>query len=174
VPRSNLRSKTQNFPPRERRLVHGERQIASSTNKGHGRLETRVLISSTGLNSFLDWPFIAQAFKLTRTRELHGQPHTEEFYGITSLRRDQATAKDLLRLTRVHWGIENSVFYVRDVAMGEDHCRVRTGTAPHVLSSIRNAALNLLRRNACTNIAAALRRFCAHPLEALALLRGEN
>jgi hypothetical protein len=133
-----------------------------------------VLISSTGLNSFLDWPFIAQAFKLTRTRALKGKLSTDDFYGITSLRRDQASAKDLLHLTREHWGIENSVFYVRDMAMGEDHCRVRTGTAPHVLSYLRNAALNLLRRAACTNIAAALRRFSAHPCEALALLRGEN
>lgn len=154
--------------------MHGERQSASSSNKGHGRSEKRVLISSTALNSFLDWPYVAQAFKLTRTRIVHGRQHTENFYGITSLRRDQATAGDLLRLTREHWGIENRVFYVRDVSLGEDHCRVRTGTAPHVLSYMRNAALNLLRSRACTNVAAALRRFCAHPAEALALLKGEN
>jgi hypothetical protein len=155
-------------------LVHAERQIASRTNKGHGRVEKRVLISSTGLNSFLEWPFVAQAFKLTRTRTLHGHTSTDVFYGITSLRRDQATAADLLRLTRDHWRIENSVFYVRDVCLGEDHCRVRTGTAPHILSYIRNALLNLLRRKTCANIAAALRRCCAKPLEALALLKGEN
>lgn len=155
-------------------MLYAERQSASSTNKGHGRTEKRVLISSTGLNSFLEWPFIAQAFKLTRTRTIHGQTHSEDFYGITSLRREQANAGDLLRLTRNHWGIENSVFYIRDVSMGEDHCRVRTGTAPHILAYMRNAALNLLRRAACTNVAAALRRFCAHPREALALLKGEN
>jgi predicted transposase YbfD/YdcC len=148
--------------------------MASSTNKGHGRVEKRVLISSTGLNSFLEWPHVAQAFKLTRTRTLHGHTTVNEFYGITSLRRDQANAADLLRLTRDHWQIENGVFYVRDVCMGEDHCRVRTGTAPHILSYIRNAALNLLRKASCANIAATLRRFCARPAEALSLLKGEN
>lgn len=130
-----------------------------------------MLLSSTGLNSFLEWPFVAQAFKLTRTRRIRKQTTVETVYGITSLRRDQAHARDLLRLVRGHWGIENSVFHVRDVTLGEDQCRVRTGTAPHILASLRNAALNLLRRAACTNVAAKLRRYCAHPREALALLK---
>lgn len=74
-------------------------------------------------------------------------------------------------MVRGHWGIENSVFYVRDVTLGEDHCRVRTGTAPHILSGMRNTVLNLLHRIEGINIAAALRRHAAHPLEALKLLR---
>ena len=95
-------------------------------------------------------------------------------YGITSLRRDQANASELLKLVRSHWGIENSLFYVRDVCLGEDHCRVRTGTAPHILSTLRNAMLNLLRSAGSTNIAADLRRHAAVPLEALNLLKRQN
>lgn len=162
---------TSNFPPRERRLIHGERQTATKDDKGHGRRERRTLISSTGLNSFLEWPFVAQAFKLTRCRTRHGETTSETVYGITSLRRDQADAGDLLRLVRSHWGIENTVFYVRDVTLGEDQCRVRTGTAPHILSGIRNIVLNLLHRIEGINIAARLRRHAAHPLEALRLLK---
>ncbi len=148
-----------------------ERQSASTCGKGHGRRERRTLLSSTGLNSFLEWPFVAQAFKLTRRRTYRGETKSEIHYGITSLRRDQADARALLRMVRGHWGIENTIFHVRDVTFGEDQCRVRTGTAPHILSAIRNGLLNLLHRTDGINIAATLRRHAAHPQEALKLLR---
>lgn len=77
-----------------------------------------------------------------------------------------------MSMIRNHWGIENSVFHVRDVTLGEDQCRVRTGNAPHILSGIRNIILNLLHRIDGVNIAAKLRRHAAHPLEALKLLTG--
>jgi hypothetical protein len=114
---------------------------------------------------------MAQAYKLVRERTLRGKTTTETVYGITSLPPDRADAKTLLRLTRQHWGIENRVFYVRDVTFGEDHCRVRTGAGPMILSTLRNLALNLLNRHAVQNKAAALRRHAAHPYEALALIQ---
>jgi len=88
-----------------------------------------------------------------------GQRRTsrETAYGISSLSRQQANAERLLQLNRGHWTIENSVFYVRDEAFGEDRCRVRRGSAPQVLAALRNAALNLLRRAGSTNISASLR-----------------
>jgi hypothetical protein len=96
----------------------------------------------------------------------------------------------LLRLTREHRGIENRVFHVRDVTDGEDPCRVRTGAAPMILSTLRNVTLNLLRWNNVRNVAAALRRRIAPAdipadrraaqermrscLEALALIRPDG
>lgn len=117
---------------------------------------------------------MAQAFRLVRQRTLHGKTTTETVYGITSLPPHRADADSLLRLTRQHWGIENRVFYVRDVTFGEDHCRVRTGSAPMILSTLRNLALNLLTRYAVPNKAAALRRHAARPHEALALIRKKD
>jgi predicted transposase YbfD/YdcC len=155
-------------------LNTAERQIATTCNKAHGRQERRTLLSSTGLNSFLEWPFVAQAFKLTRRRTFRGETKSQTVYGITSLRRDQADAQALLRMVRDHWGIENTIFHVRDVTLGEDQCRVRTGAAPHILSTIRNSLLNLLRGTKRINIAAALRRHAAHPHEALKLLQAQN
>lgn len=159
------------FPPWERKLVAAERQTAVATNKAHGRIETRTLTRSTALRDYVDWPDMAQAYKLVRERTLRGKTTTETVYGITSLPPDRADAKTLLRLTRQHWGIENRVFYVRDVTFGEDHCRVRTGSGPIILSTLRNLALNLLNRHAVPNKAAALRRHAAHPYEALALIQ---
>jgi len=137
-------------------------------------VETRTLTRSTALREYVDWPDLAQAFKLVRQRTLRGKTTTETGYGITSLPPGRADADTLLRLTRQHWGIENRVFYVRDVTFGEDHCRVRAGSAPMILSTLRNLALNLLNGHGAQNKAAALRRHAAQPHEALALIHQED
>jgi predicted transposase YbfD/YdcC len=160
--------------PWERKRVAAERQTATSTTKAHGRVETRTLTRSTALRDYVDWPDMAQAFQLVRERTTHGKTTIETSYGITSLPADLADATALLHLTREHWGIENRVFHVRDATYGEDHCRVRTGAAPMILSTLRNVTLNLLRWKNVTNIAAAFRRHAAHPLEALALIRPDG
>jgi hypothetical protein len=94
----------------------------------------------------------------------------EVVHGITSVGRDRADAARLLELARGHWGIENGLHYVRDVTLGEDGCRVRTGAAPQVLAALRNVAVHLLHGVKAASKAAASRRFAAHPFEALALL----
>ena len=158
--------------PRERRLARAERQTATSTDKGHGRMETRTLTSTTALNDYLDWPGLSQAFRLVRQRTANGKTVTETVFGITSLPRQKADAARLLKLVREHWTVENNVFWVRDLTMGEDACRVRTGSAPHVLSGLRNAAITMLDQAGVRNKAAALRRHAAHPDEAPALVTG--
>ena len=39
-------------------------ETATTVNKGHGRLERRRITVSSQLQDFLDWPFLAQVFKL--------------------------------------------------------------------------------------------------------------
>ncbi len=141
-------------------------------DKGHGRVETRKLTSTTALNDYLDWPGVAQVFQVERQRTVRGQTTTEIAYGITSLSRDRADAAKLLALVRGHWGIENGLHHVRDVTLGEDACRVRTGHAPQNLAVIRNLVITLLNHAGCNNKAAALRRHAAKPNEALELIRG--
>jgi predicted transposase YbfD/YdcC len=161
--------------PRERKLAAAERQAATSTDKGHGRVERRTLTSTTALSggkdAYLDWPHLGQCFKLVRERTTNGRTTTETVYGITSLTREKADAARLLKLVRCHWSVE-ALFHVRDVTFGEDACRVRSGSAPYALSALRNAAFTLLEQGGVANKAAALRRHAAHPAEALALVRG--
>jgi hypothetical protein len=165
----------QGVSPRERRLAESERQTATSTDKGHGRVERRTLTSTTALGGgrdpYLDWPHLGQCFKLVRERTAGGKTVTETVYGITSLTREKADASRLLKLVRSHWSVE-ALFHVRDVTFGEDACRVRSGSAPYALSALRNAAFTLLGQGGFANKAAALRRHAAHPAEALALVRG--
>ena len=165
------------LPPRQQRLAEAERQRARSVDKAHGRFEVRTLLSTTQLDEgYLDFPGVAQCFKLTRTRTLRdratGELKTTEetVYGITSAPRERADADRLLGAVRAHWGIENKVFYVRDVTMGEDACRVRKRSAPIVLSTLRNGVLNILQTLGVKNRAAQLRTFCANPVKALQAL----
>lgn len=78
----------------------------------------------------------------------------------------------MLSVIRGHWGIENSLHYIRDVTMGEDACRVRTGSAPQALAAARNAALFLLNRVKRDSIAATIRYFAAFPTAVVALAHG--
>ena len=52
---------------------------------------------------------------------------------------------------RSHWGIENQLHWVLDVAFNEDACRVRKDHAPENLAVVRHVALNLLRQDTQTN-----------------------
>ena len=123
---------------------------------------------------YLDWPAARQVFRLERRRTVYGQTSCQVVYGITSLSPAQASAPRLLALTRQHWGIENGLYYVRDVVFGEDACRARKGSTPRFLAAIRNLAIRLLTRAGVPCFAAALRRHAAQPLEALALLQAQT
>lgn len=91
-------------------------------------------------------------------------------YLVSSLDLRRHTPGEFLAFNRGHWGVENGLHHVRDVTMGEDACRVRTGSAPQALAAVRNAAIGLLKRAGHTNIAAALRRCAAKAHEALELI----
>ena len=110
-----------------------------------------------------------QVFRIERHRTIDGETSVEVAYGVTSLDRTQADADRLLHLVREHWGIENRVFYVRDVTLGEDACRVRRGAAPQVLAALRNLTLSAMERAGWTNKAQAARHYAANPLKALRL-----
>lgn len=133
-------------------------------------MEYRRLRATTRLNGYVDWPGVQQVCVLERTRVVRGERTVETVFAITSLRPEEAGAAELLALARQHWEIENRLHWVRDVTLGEDACRVRTGGGPELLAGLRNVALRLIRAAGLDNVAAALRRFAAHPGEALRLI----
>ena len=130
---------------------------ATQQDRGHGRQEWRQLWASTALTGYLDWPAAGQVGRVERVVRQGTRRGGETRAFITSL-GPEVDAPQLLRLVRGHWRIENRLHYVRDVTLGEDASRIRTGAAPQVMAALRNAVLNLLRARGATNIAAALRQ----------------
>jgi len=144
----------------------------SLSDKGHGRLTSRLIHASSELNDFLarDWGEIGQVFCLRR-RVQHPLKCTQEYvYGITSLTPKQADPLRLLELIRAHWTIENRLHWRRDVTLGEDASQVRKGRAPHALAVLNSFVLALLDCLGVANAKQYMRWLDAQPLQAVRLL----
>ncbi|HEV2770734.1 MAG TPA: ISAs1 family transposase [Solirubrobacteraceae bacterium] len=147
-----------------------DRREVATADKGHGRVERRHLVASTDLNAYLDWPGVAQVFRLERTWRERGQDKRAVHYGITSLPAATADAPRLLAHRRGHWSIENALHHVKDVTLGEDRSLVHLGSGPTIMAQLRDTALGLLRRAGPRRIAARLRHHARHPEAVLPLL----
>ncbi|MBP8985096.1 MAG: ISAs1 family transposase [Syntrophobacterales bacterium] len=141
-------------------------------DKGHGRLETRKIWTSTDLNDYVDFPYCGQVACIERHTEYlkSGKTRSEIAYLITSLSPQKATPEQLLALNRGHWSIENKNHYVRDVTFDEDRSQIRTHTGPRIMATLRNLAINILRTAGFTNIAQGIRSMAAKPYRALSLI----
>jgi predicted transposase YbfD/YdcC len=145
------------------------------TNYGHGRLEKRTLQTSAMLNDYLDWPGVAQVYRLEREFSwirrgpIYKTSHEIEF-GITSLSREQASPAKVLPVRRKHWLIETGLHYRRDVTFREDATRMTLGAAGRVLATVHNLVIALIKRAGYTNAAKARRHYEGHLVEAFRLL----
>lgn len=137
------------------------------TEKDHGRIETRrcvvtndvVWLQEQGQN----WSGLHSLVMVESTREMigrnsTGKSSTERRYYISSL---PAKAALLGNTVRAHWGIENSMHWVLDVAFREDDCRIRCGEAPQNFAILRRIALNLLKGDTRTKLGIANKRLKA-------------
>ena len=148
---------------------------AETIEKGHGRIETRRLAATASIAEHLapSWRGLAQVCRLSRQRIVRGLESTETVYAITSLSPDRAGAEELLALSRQHWGIENCLHYVRDVAYREDQGRTNAGHAPQVLAALRNTALTMLRRLGFKPVEG-LEHFAEHRQQAIDAIYGRR
>jgi predicted transposase YbfD/YdcC len=142
------------------------------TDTGHGRTVTRTYKVVT-IAAGIIFPHAAQAVQIVRTRKRKGstkRASRETVYAVTSLTAAQAQPTELARYIRGHWHVENKLHWVRDVTMGEDASRARTGGGPRMMASLRNLAISLLRLTGHTNIAKAIRRMGRKPKRAITLI----
>jgi len=117
----------------------------TTVDGGHGRIETRKYFMTSDIEWLSDkekWTDLQSIGMVESTREINGQVSTERRFFIASLPSD---AKRFGDAVRSHWGIENRVHWILDIAFREDESRVRTGHAPENLAVLRHIALNLLK-----------------------------
>lgn len=134
--------------------------------KDHGRLETRRCLVTNEVSWLVEqgqhWDDIQSLIMVESTREIIGSAKTsvERRYFISSLPA-KGKAAALGRHVRAHWGIENSMHWVLDVAFREDDCRVRIGEAAQNFAVLRRIALNVLKNDKTTKLGVANKRLKA-------------
>jgi predicted transposase YbfD/YdcC len=119
--------------------------MASEVGAGHGREEERYVTVVQNPDGLPDgWAGVGAVALVCRERRVKGQKNegTGHYY-ITSLK---VGAAPLAGYIRNHWGIENGLHWVLDVAFREDDSRARTGHAAANVGMLRRVAVSLLKR----------------------------
>jgi predicted transposase YbfD/YdcC len=123
----------------------------STHDEGHGRIEDRDYAVSDDVEWLIkrhpDWKSIGSIGMVDSSREVNGEITVERRFFVSSL---QADAGQFAKGVRGHWGIENSLHYVLDVAFGEDGSRLRKDKGPENMAILRKLALTVARADTKT------------------------
>ena len=121
--------------------------------KKHGRTEVRRCWTTSMvkcLSQGSQWQNLNSLAMIEAERTVDGKTSVEKRYYISS--RKDFSAADALQSSRSHWGIENELHWVLDVAFREDDCRVRVGNAAENFAVLRHFTVNLLKAVKSTKI----------------------
>ncbi len=129
-------------------VVTGPDATDRTVEKHHGRFEVRVCetISDPAVITWLDpegrWPGLQTIARVTATRRVgERDPTTTMRWSLSSL---PGAARAIATAVRSHWGIENSLHWVLDMAFREDESRTRTGHSAQNLAVLRKLALTMI------------------------------
>jgi predicted transposase YbfD/YdcC len=117
------------------------------TETEHGRIEIRKCFVYDDLSVMETggrWDGLKSVIRIESSRYVgaSGTHETQTRLYISSLKLDAKTAGEYVR---AHWGIENRLHWVLDVAFNEDESRKRAGFAAQNFSTLNRIALNLLK-----------------------------
>jgi predicted transposase YbfD/YdcC len=136
-----------------------EHDRCMTVGKGHGRLETRTCTTISDLECLAmlsdrdDWAALHTVIHVHAKRQIGTDIAEEDRYYLSDLPGDTPNlASQALEAVRTHWGIENQLHWVLDVAFREDTSRIRAGNSGENFAVLRHIALNLLRRDKSTRL----------------------
>jgi predicted transposase YbfD/YdcC len=127
----------------------GKMRRHCEVEKGHGRTETRQTFVAPAPKEMVasgTWVGLASVVMVIRQCIDHatGKVSDEVRYFISSL---PAKVKRLAGAVRQHWGIENGLHWVLDVAFNEDRMRQRDRNGIENLALLNRLAVSLLRQD---------------------------
>jgi predicted transposase YbfD/YdcC len=124
-----------------------EHSAYRTREQAHGREEIRHYLMLTDITERVDpnykWQKLKSVGLVESVRTVDGKTTVETRYYISSLSNNAAIFGQSVRS---HWGVENSLHWVLDVALNEDDCRIRKDNAPENFAVMRRLAVNLLGR----------------------------
>lgn len=132
-----------------------------SHDAGHGREETRRVSALPLVHWPLKgkrWPGAHTLVRVERYRAGQSTAHAslEVHYYLSDLPAEDC--ERLGRVIRTHWGVENGLHWVLDVAFAEDKSRIRDVTAQRNWGLVQRMALNLLKQDTTSKRGIAAKR----------------
>jgi predicted transposase YbfD/YdcC len=129
---------------RQQAFLGIEHDYYETQGQGHGRIETRrywVMGNTDYLVGAERWAKLTTIGCVESQRQIGDTLTCENRYYLLSLPLD---AQLFAAAVRGHWGIENQLHWILDVAFREDQSRATAGYSGENLAVIRHLALNLL------------------------------
>lgn len=117
-----------------------------SVDNDHGRIEIREYWATADIDWLpmkSEWEGLKSVCMVKNTRTIKDVTTSETMYFISSL---PPSATKLGKTIRSHWGVENSLHWVLDMAFREDECRKRTDNSAENFGILRHITLNLLKQ----------------------------
>ena len=137
-----------------------EHHAWETTEKGHGRVETRqyhvVAVPPELASRHADWAGLRTLGMVFSVRQVGaGDPTAETRFYIGSI---PPRVKKFAGAVRGHWSIENNLHWVLDVAFHEDASRLRSDHGPENLALLRRLAASLLQKDKTLKVGVAAKR----------------